>query len=108
MTDLEGSLIKVARTRPQTIGGRPVARAINTMTPHAFGEVYPLSGFNHLGGRRRRELSLLEAFRNPALGKERSIGTARYQDDSEGSCGNDPGLPSYAVHHVHPHRVNPG
>src|SRR5512141_2663802 len=60
VTDLEGALVEIARTRPETIGARPIACAIDPVTPHALRKVDALSRFDHLGGRLRGEVALFE------------------------------------------------
>jgi hypothetical protein len=108
MANLEGPLIEVTGTGPESIGTGSISRAINAVAPDAFCEVHTLAGFDHLGRRLRSQVSLLEPLRETALSKSRNSGGPRNHDDSEGDCGNHTGLPSYTVHHIHPHPIHPG
>jgi hypothetical protein len=41
--DLERALIEVARAGPETIGARPIACALDAVTPHTLGKIDALA-----------------------------------------------------------------
>jgi len=62
VTNLERPLVEIPGARPQPIGTGPVARAIDTVAPHALGKVDPLSGLDHISRRFWSKVAFLKPF----------------------------------------------
>src|SRR6478736_7123443 len=77
VTNLEGALVEVARPRPETVRAGPVASPIDSVTPDTLRKVHALARFDHLGGRVRGQITLLEPFRHVFGSDQRNPDTSR-------------------------------
>src|SRR6476660_6547213 len=101
MTDLEGPLVEITRTRPEAIRAGPIACSIDAVTPHTLCKVHAFSRFDHLGSRLWGQFALLEPFGHVFGSDQRNSDAPRGQDDSEGGCSDHSCLQTGNVHHVY-------
>src|SRR5688500_7032952 len=77
--DLERALIEVAWAGPETIGARPIACALDAVTPHTLGKIDALARLDHLGRRLRGQFALLEPFGHVFGSDQRDADASRRQ-----------------------------
>src|SRR5688572_12032222 len=92
--DLERALIEVTRAGPETVGARPIACAVDAVTPDTLRKVDALARLDHLGRRLRGQIALFEPFGHVFGSDQRNADAPRGQDDSEGGCCDHSCLPT--------------